>query len=53
MLRLKRPIWLGDLAPRATEYDAYGRALNELVEEGRIVRLPARRGQRVYYSQTT
>jgi hypothetical protein len=37
MHRLKRPICLADLAPRASEYAAYEKAFRELIAEGRIL----------------
>jgi hypothetical protein len=36
MLRLQRPIWLGDLSPRASEFAAYEKAFRALLAEGRI-----------------
>lgn len=37
MHRLKRPICLADLAPRASEHAAYEKAFKELIAEGRIL----------------
>ena len=37
MQRLQRPISMGDLAPRASEYAAYEKAFKALLAEGLIV----------------
>ena len=48
--RLKRPICLADLAPRASEYAAYEMAFRELVAEDRIFLERTGTFRRKYYA---
>jgi DNA-binding HxlR family transcriptional regulator len=49
MHRLDRPIWIGDLNPRASEHYVLRHALKALVAEGKVVRASSERGSRAYY----
>ena len=49
MQGVARPIWMGDLNPRASEQCTISLCLRSLVAEGRIERCVATAGRRAYY----
>jgi hypothetical protein len=49
MGELESPIWAGDVTTRVGEQEMLRAAFRALVEEGKIVRLPAPKGARAYY----
>ena len=53
MRRLRRPIWIGDLGPSASEYASFERAFRSLLAEGRIALDHRAARGRKYYALTT
>ena len=49
MHRLQRPVWIGDLAVRASDCELFRPAFAALSNEGRIVRKRRHGASRVYY----